>query len=216
MEKTMRDNTKLSFGEEVANSISHGVMAIIILFGLPIIVVYSYIQNGWMQAIGVGIFLISIFLMFLTSCLYHAMPYGTDHKYVFRILDHCMIYIAIAGSYTPIALVIIGGWQGILIIVMQWIAVLVGILFKSIAQKSAPKVTVLIYMIMGWSVVFFLPILIRESNWMFMFLLVLGGVFYSIGAGFYVQKKNFMHAIWHFFIVAAAISHMVAIIFFMI
>jgi hemolysin III len=216
MKNSMRDNFRLSFGEELTNAITHGVMAVIILFSMPAIAVYSYTQNGWAHAMGIGIFCISLFLMFITSTLYHSMAYDSKHKLVFRILDHCMIYVAIAGSYTPIAITIIGGWQGIVIIVLQWLAVLIGILYKSIAQKSQPKLTALIYLIMGWSVVFFLPILIRESRLVFMLLIALGGVFYSIGAGFYIQKKNYTHAVWHFFIDFAALSHLVAIIFFMV
>src|SRR5659263_630271 len=91
---------------------------------------------------------VGIFLMTLASCLYHAMVYETKHKYVFRILDHIFIYVAIAGSYTPIALYVIGGWQGWLILVIQWAMVLFGVLYKSIAQKSVPKLSVLIYLCM--------------------------------------------------------------------
>lgn len=213
--KNIQEMTKLSFGEELTNSITHGSIAGFILLILPFISVYAYIKGGWLQATGEAIFLISLFLMFLTSCLYHAMSYESKEKVILRILDHCMIYVAIAGSYTPIALVIIGGWQGIFIIIMQWMAVIVGILYKSIAQRSIPKVSVLIYLIMGWSVVFFLPTLIQQSRLIFLFFLVLGGIFYSIGAGFYISKKKFTHAVWHFFIIFAALSHMIAIIFFM-
>ena len=77
--------------------------------------------------------------MFLSSTLYHAMNHNSKHKSVFRILDHIFIYVAIAGSYTPVALVIVGGWKGILIVVIQWVIVLVGILYKSLATKAMPK-----------------------------------------------------------------------------
>lgn len=206
---------KLPFGEEVANSVTHGVMAALILILMPAISVYSYIIGGWSRAIGVGIFLCSLFLMFITSCLYHSSHYGTKHKTIMRVLDHCMIYVAIAGSYTPISITLIGGWLGIFVIVVQWLAVLIGILYKSISKKAKPVVSVGVYLIMGWSAIFVLPVLISNGQFMFLLLLFLGGILYTIGAGFYISKKNWSHAVWHFFINFAALSHMIAIIFFM-
>lgn len=215
MKKNIDEFSKLPFGEEVTNAITHGVMALLILGSLPFCAVLAYNRGGWIQVVGVSIFLISVFLMFITSCLYHSMDYNSTQKLVFRILDHCMIYVAIAGSYTPVALIVIGGWQGIVIIILQWFAVLVGVLYKSIAQRSIPKLSVGIYMIMGWSVVFFLPSLLNQAKLVFLLLIALGGLFYSFGAGFYLSKKKYTHAIWHFFINFAALSHMGAIILFL-
>jgi hemolysin III len=152
--------------------------------------------------------------MFLTSALYHAMAYETKHKYVLRILDHIFIYFAIAGSYTPIALYIIRGWQGTLILIIQWGMVLTGILYKSIAQKSIPKLSVSIYLIMGWIAILFFPVIIQNSKPSFLAFIALGGVLYSVGAWFYTKKERpYFHFIWHLFINFAAISHFIAIIF---
>ena len=115
-QQSMKDMFKLEFGEEVANCVTHGVMALLCLFALPCVAVYGYIQAGMLKAIGDAIFVISLFLMFIVSTLYHSMPFGTTHKYVFRKLDHICIYFAIAGSYTPIALTVIGGTKGFVII----------------------------------------------------------------------------------------------------
>ena len=120
-----------SFGEEVGNAISHGVMSIATLIALPFAAVWAYVSSGGQvqTAVGVSIFCLSIFMMFLISTLYHSMSPDSKHKDVFHILDHIFIYVAIAGSYTPIALDIIGGWQGIVIFVVQWVAVLRPIIF---------------------------------------------------------------------------------------
>jgi len=215
-EKTMKNLIQLSFGEELGNSITHGVMSLLLLFALPYVAVFSYLKGGALLAIGTSVFIISIFLMFLTSCLYHAMAYDTPHKYVLRILDHIFIYFAIAGSYTPIALYAIGGWQGWLILVIQWSMVLFGILYKSIAQKSIPKLSVLIYLCMGWTALLFIPKLLASTSGLFLGLIVLGGVFYSVGAGFYMQKSRpYFHFIWHLFINLAALAHFVAIVFYL-
>ncbi len=204
----------LSVGEEIGNSVTHGIMSLLLLGFLPWTAVDTYIRGGWVLSIGTSIFIISLFLMFLTSALYHAMAYETKHKYVFRILDHIFIYFAIAGSYTPIALHIIRGWQGTLILIIQWGMVLTGILYKSISQKSIPKLSVTIYLIMGWIAVLFFPVILKNSQPNFLLFIALGGLLYSIGAWFYTKKERpYFHLIWHLFINFAAISHFIAIIF---
>ncbi len=204
----------LSVGEEIGNSVTHGVMSLLLLGFLPWTAVDTYIRGGWVLSIGTSIFIISLFLMFLTSALYHAMAYETKHKYVFRILDHIFIYFAIAGSYTPIALYIIRGWQGTLILIIQWGMVLTGILYKSISQKSIPKLSVTIYLIMGWIAVLFFPVIIKNSTPIFLSFIALGGLLYSVGAWFYTKKERpYFHFIWHLFINFAAISHFIAIIY---
>lgn len=139
MKTTMKKQIKKMFPpyfkEEVFNCVTHGVMAIIMLCLIPACAVYAYTKGGTTQAFGVSVFTICIFLMFLVSTLYHAMEHDSPHKQVFRILDHIFIYFAIAGSYTPVALCLIKGWQGILILIIQWTMVLVGILYKSISIK---------------------------------------------------------------------------------
>ena len=101
MNYTMKLSKKLSFGEEIANSVTHAVGALLMLILLPISAIYSFEQHGLLSAVGTSIFVISLFLMFLSSTVYHAMSYDSPQKYVLRIIDHSMIYIAIAGSYTP-------------------------------------------------------------------------------------------------------------------
>lgn len=212
----MRESYQLSQGEEVANCITHGVMALLCILALPAVAVYSYQIGGTLRSVGVSIFIICIFLMFIVSTLYHAMPYHTDHKYIFRKLDHICIYFAIAGTYTPIALCIIGGWQGILVLVIEWAAVFGGILLKSIASKSYPKLSMTIYMIMGWTAIFFIPTLLQKASPLFLGLIVGGGVMYTIGTFFYSKPQNkYSHSIWHICINLASILHFIAVVFVM-
>ena len=215
MDESMKNNVRLSFKEELGNSITHGVMSFLMLMGLPFASIYGYVKGGMTLGTGYGIFIISLFLMFLASTLYHAMAYDSKHKYVFRILDHSFIYVAIAGTYTPVCLYVIGGKLGYGILIVQWLMVLFGILYKAIEQKSIPRLSVTIYLIMGWAALIAMPDLIRNSNFWFVFLIALGGILYSIGAWFYMQKdRPYFHMIWHLFINFAALSHFIAIIFF--
>lgn len=215
-DKTMHDMIQLTFGEEIGNTITHGVMAVLILLFLPFTAIYTFIKGGWLYGIGTSIMMISLFMMFLISTLYHSMEFSSKQKYVFRILDHSCIFLAIAGTYTPIVLCVMSGWQQIILLLIEWGALIIGVLYKSIAQKSNMKLSVAIYLAMGWVAIFFLPSLLTSTTWHFMALIILGGILYSIGIIFYSQKTRYFHMIWHIFINLASISHIIAIVFFLL
>lgn len=216
MKKTDKKNYVYSFGEEIANATSHGAMAALALLALPYVAIKAYINGGILDSVGASVFVISVFLMLLASTLYHAMAEGTHHKQVFKILDHIFIYVAIAGTYTPIALSIIGGWQGMLITIVQWGMVLFGIFYKSISKKSIPKVSLTIYLVMGWTIIFFLPIFLTKSPVLLSVFITIGGVLYSTGAYFYAKKGfKYHHMVWHFFVNLGSLSHFIGIVFFL-
>lgn len=215
IERTLKNVVPLTFGEEVGNAVSHGVAVIIFIFLLPFTAVYMYLEGGMSHAAGGSIFVISMLLMFLTSTLYHSMEHNTNHKYVMRLLDHSFIYVAIAGTYTPIAISVVGGTFGLVILIVQWVATILGILYKVLAPVVNEKVSLAIYLIMGWSAVAFIPSIISETSWVFIGLIILGGLAYTAGAWFYAQKtRKYFHMIWHFFIIIAAICHYTAIVFY--
>ena len=207
-----------TLGEEIANTLSHGVMACATLAALPFAAVWAYAHDTEpvLAAVSVSVFVISIFLMFLASTLYHSMNPQSRHKEVFHILDHIFIYVAIAGSYTPIALSVIGGWQGIVIAVVQWAMVLSGIFYKSLSRRSIPAVSLTIYLVMGWTIVFFLPLFIRHASTALLWLIALGGVLYTGGAWVYARKGfRYHHLVWHLLINLAVAAHFTGIVFFL-
>lgn len=211
------DLIKLSFKEEAGNVISHGIMVVFLIIVLPMVAIRSYLLGGWVLAFGNSVFIIALLLMFLSSTLYHSMEFDSAHKLIFRVLDHIFIFVAIAGTYTPIALYAIDGVWGIIILIIQWTCVISGVFYKVIAKSYNKKITLAIYLIMGWSAVFFLPVIISKTSPIFLSFIVLGGALYTIGTFFYAQKtKPYFHFIWHLFINFAAISHLVAIIFFLV
>ncbi|SDP10636.1 PAQR family membrane homeostasis protein TrhA [Desulforhopalus singaporensis] len=206
----------LSFGEEVANAVTHGVAAILVLISMPFAYITAYKDGNLVDLIGVAVFCIAIFLMFINSMIYHIMEPGSRHKEIMRIMDHIFIYVAIAGTYTPIALSVIAGWQAIVILTVQWIAVVAGILYKSLARMSIPKVSVMIYLIMGWTLVIFMPMFVRNANHVLFWLILTGGILYSAGAAIYAQKGfKYHHMVWHLFVFLAACTHFTGICFFL-
>ena len=191
-------------------------MAMITLCGIAPVAINAFVRSGVLAAVGTSIFMCSIFLMFMSSALYHSMAFDTRHKNVMQILDHIFIYVAIAGSYTPIALSVIGGVAGIVVASLQWAMVIFGILYKSIAKRKIPKISLTIYLVMGWSIVFVLPLFIRHASLGMQLLLLGGGIFYSAGTYFYSkQEKKFFHMIWHFFVMLGAVCHFLAILLFL-
>ncbi|MTB64981.1 hemolysin III family protein [Streptococcus sp. zg-86] len=216
MNQHFKLSLQLSFGEEVGNAITHAVSAFFMLLLLPFSAIYSYERVGLIQAIEVSIFIISLFLMFLSSTIYHSMAYGSTHKYILRIIDHSMIYIAIAGSYTPILLTLMPNWQGYLVLVIQWATTIFGILYKIFAKQINERFSLALYLIMGWLVVFILPQVLAQTGPIFWFLMLAGGMAYSIGAIFYAKKKPYFHMIWHLFIILASFLQYLAIVFYMV
>jgi len=211
-----------SFGEEIGNSITHGVMAIFILCMLPFSAVRAYLSapagKEVLDSVGVSVFCIGIFLMFMTSTIYHAMAPGTKHKSVLNRLDHIMIFVAIAASYTPICLSIIGGTLGIVLCCLQWALVVAGALFKSLMFSKTPLsyiITISIYLLMGWMVVLCMPILMQGATTASFWLIVAGGICYTSGVVSFFMKFPFAHMVWHFLVDAGAICHFLAIVFFL-
>ncbi len=214
MSESMKNMIKLSFGEEVGNAVSHGVAAVFCLFSLPFISVYAYITGGIFRVIGIAVYGVCMFLMFVGSCIYHAMPFGSQQKYVMRKLDHSFIYLAIAGTYTPVLISIVGGTLGIVLLVIEWVCTIFGIILTSVSKNYHKRLSLTLYLVMGWIAILILPTLISNSSIVFLSLIVLGGLFYTIGVVFYNQKWPYAHFIWHIFIILASLAHFIAVVFF--
>ena len=205
----------LSFGEEIGNSVSHGAAALITLCALPYAAVSSYIGGSILESFSVSIYVISIFLMFLSSTIYHTMAIDSSHKYILRIIDHSMIYVAIAGTYTPVCMIVVGGWIGWSVMLLLWGLTIWGILYKSIAKHVNHKLSLIIYLVMGWIGLLFIPVIVTRTSIPFMLFILFGGIAYTVGAWFYAQKdRPYFHMIWHLFIVLASAFHFIAIVYF--
>ena len=178
------------------------------LFALSSIwLVWPAVEIGWQMAFGVIFFICGMFLMFLASTIYHWVHPGFA-KQVLRKLDHISIYVMIACSYTSICIGVVGGWLGWLVFGFQWATVIGGIFYKVFAMGKYPRLSLAIYLIMGWSVLFIIPEVMESLSTLSMLLLLLEGVFYTSGTYFFAHdSKKHYHAIWHVFVLLGAMAH---------
>ena len=211
-----------SLGEEIGNAVTHGVMALFMLLALPYAAVRSYIRapegKEILDVVTVSVFVVCVFFMFLASTIYHSMRHGSVQKQVMNRLDHIMIYVAIAGTYTPIALTVIGGRLGIGLCIAQWALVLGGTLFKSLAFSRSAKswvVTIVLYLLMGWMVILCMPALLHGAAAPAFWLILSGGLCYTAGIVCFAMKFPFAHMVWHFLVDFGAVCHFIAIVFFL-
>jgi hemolysin III len=207
--------------EERINVLTHGLMAILFTALLPFAVLQ--VQRAIpgpppVAAISVFVFCCCLVLMFVLSAIYHSLPQGSRAKHLFNRLDHMAIYFAIAGSYTPVALVIVGGTAGWLILILEWSLVLAGIFFKLFAfrkNRVTAVFSMVLYLLMGWAILLVLPIFIQQALISCLMLIVAGGLSYTAGIFFYARQKPYSHVIWHLFVNAGAACHFLALVLFL-
>ena len=196
-----------TIGEEIANSVTHGVGALLAIAACVILIVTASIRGGALRVVSASIYGASLIIMFTMSTLYHALT-NEKAKNVFRVLDHTSIFLLIAGTYTPIALVTLRGKMGWTIFGVVWTISVVGIVLNSISIEKFRKFSMMLYIAMGWCVLLVGYKLMQELAQRGLMLLVIGGVLYTVGVIFYKLKKiHYMHSIWHVFVLAGAIMH---------
>ena len=200
-----------SIKEEIANSVSHGLGIIAGIVALVLMLLKGQDHLTPIQLTGVAIYGASIIVLFLCSTLYHSVSHsGWKHK--LKIADHCAIYCLIAGTYTPLMLISLQGTQSIVILTAIWSLAIGGILFKTLFIHKFKKLSLVLYLAMGWLCVTVMGDLTAAMSELGFNLLILGGLFYTLGVVFYVGKRiPFNHAIWHLFVLGGAMSHFLCI-----
>ena len=198
---------------EIANSISHGIGVILGIIFLLMLIIPSAKNGEVLKTIAFSIYGGCFIFMYLMSTIYHAIQHKGAKK-ILRIFDHVSIYYFIAGSFTPIILLLTKGKFRLFFIILIWAIAIFGTVFKIATYKDYDKlktISVIIYIAMGWLSVFLIKPIVANTTWKFMLLLVLGGVVYTAGTYFYKSKKfKGNHIIWHFFVLAASIIHFIA------
>lgn len=192
---------------EVLNAITHGIGVGFSIAGLVLLLIKGARLHSPLHVVSYALYGSCLIILFLSSTLFHSLIFTKAQK-VFRVFDHCSIFLLIAGSYTPFCLLSMPLVIGIPLLSVIWLLAIVGIVYKSITlhkKNVTSKVSTAIYLIMGWLVVFTLPLLLKTIGKAGVLLLFLGGVSYSIGAVLYQQKNiRFIHVIWHLFVLLAA------------
>ena len=192
-------------GEEIFNAITHGVGALLAIAGLVLLVVRSAHYGSAINVVSVTIFGVSMIVLYLVSCLYHALTEGKG-KRVFQVLDHCSIFFLILGTYIPICLVNIGGVLGWVVFGVNTACAVVGIVLTAVDMHRWKKLSRVLYIVMGWMCLIALPSIYRSLTTMGFVFLVVGGVCYTVGILFYRQKeKPYRHGVWHFFVLAGTV-----------
>lgn len=198
--------------EERFNTLTHGLMAIMIACAF-----IAVVAGTWRDEPSVIIFCLCMILMFTTSAIYHILPAYSRSKRLFNRFDHISIYFAIAGTYTPIALSVIGGSAGRTLILIEWLLVLAGIVFKILAFQRSQLTEIIsttVYLLMGWAITPWLPVFITRADPGCVVLIVSGGLFYTAGVFFFALKRRYAHTVWHLFVNAGAVCHFLAIVLF--
>ena len=218
--KANKDLPRYSKAEELINAISHIVGASFFLVGLVVCLVFANESITLGGRVALIVYNLGVFTMFAISAIYHFLPRNKAKK-VFRIFDHCAIYFAIAGTYTPYCFISLAGTtEGLLIGVFVWLSAILGVVLNSInMHKMSVKVFSMIsYLIMGWCIVIAIFPLLKVLDMAGFWWLLAGGLSYTIGAIFYGLGKNkkYMHSLWHFFVLLGAVLQFISIFFYVV
>ena len=208
---------KYTLGEELMNSISHGVGAGFGITALILCIVKSCNPlNGYKLAASI-VFGLTTTLLYLMSCLYHALKVNRA-KRVFRVIDHCTIFLLIAGTYTPYTLITLHGVTGWVLFGIVWGVGILGIVLNAVSLKRFAKLSVACYILLGWVVIFASKQLVASLNEAGLWLLLAGGIAYTVGAVLYGigSKIKYFHSIFHFFCLIGTLLHFLSIYFYVL
>lgn len=200
--------------EEIANGITHGLGVLFGIAALTILLIFSINKQDILSIVAFSIYGFSIILMYLCSTLYHSII-NPKVKKILRVFDHSSIYLFIAGTYTPIALLTMDGYLRIGILIAVWSIAISGVVFKISTYKKMDKykkLSLILYLGMGWIAVFTIKPIIAMTSIQFFIWILIGGLIYSLGTIFYsIKKIPYNHAIWHVFVLSASIIQFVGI-----
>lgn len=202
-------------GEEVFNSVTHGIGVMLSAAGMTILIILSLIYGNTLGLISSIIYGVTLILMFASSTLYHSLP-NEKAKKIFRIFDHCSIFLLIAGTYTPFTLITLKDDNGIILFSVIWISAVIGVILNAVDLKKYDKLSLVCYVLMGWAAIFAVRPLIRILSPVGILLLILGGIMYTGGIIFYKMKNKYMHSVWHLFVLAGAVLHFLTILLYVL
>lgn len=199
-----------TLGEELLNSISHGIGGVLSIAALVLLLVKSNIAKEYLCSLAFGIAMI---ILYIISTMYHALSSNLKGKKVFRVLDHCSVYLLVLGTYTPVALLAVGNLNGWILFSFVAAVTTIGIIITIINVDKYQVLSVICHLLNGWSIIIVIKTLLNNIGTTAVIFLIIGGLMYSIGALLYAigTKKKYMHSVFHFFCIAGTIFHFFAI-----
>ena len=209
-----KDRRIQSIGEEIANAISHGVGTFLSVGAMVVLIVQAVINDmGAIAVVSAALYGFGLILLYTNSSLYHSLTNKTAKK-VFRIFDHCSIFILILSSYIPVSLVIIGGWLGWTVFGVCAFCAVCGVVLNSLNVERWKKLSMILYIAMGWLVIVVIKPVLVALDFTETLFLVLGGLSYTFGVIFYKNRRKFMHFIWHIFVLGGSVLQYFAFLHF--
>ncbi|SEN55684.1 hemolysin III [Nitrosospira multiformis] len=204
-----------SQGEEIANSISHGIGLVAALVGTPFLITQAARHGNAGFVIGASLFSATTIFLYLASTLYHALPIGKT-KRVFRVLEHSAIFLLIAGTYTPFTLGILHGVWGWILLSIIWSLAAAGVVVKVFYGTSFPILSTSLYLFMGWMIVITADLLIANMPTPGLLWLIAGGLSYTVGVVFFAidSRLQYAHLIWHLFVLTGTTCHYFAVLWY--
>ena len=206
---------KYSIGEEIFSGVAHCVGALLSIAATVLLIVFSALKGNTMGVVGSSIYGGTMVLLYTMSTLYHALTNQTAKK-VFRIFDHCSIFLLIAGTYTPYCLCTLWNHGGLGILIAIWTCAILGIVFNAIALEKVKTVSLVFYVVMGLAILFKLKTLLGLLSLGGVVWMCIAGAVYILGIIFYLWKVKYMHAIWHLFVLGGSICFFFSILFYVI
>jgi hemolysin III len=212
----MTATMKTLTSEDVANALTHGIGLALSLAGLCVLVALAFMHGTRLHVLSCGIYGVTLVGLYAASTLYHSVQ-SPRVKHVLKIVDHCSIYLLIAGTYTPFTLVLLHGGWGWTLFGLVWGLSVFGIVFKIFFVDRFKVTSVSIYLLMGWMAIVAIKPMLALVPTGGVRLLVMGGLIYTAGIFFYVWKKiPYNHAIWHLFVLAGSACHYFAVMFYVL
>ncbi len=202
-------------GEEVFNGVTHGVGVLLSTAGCAILIVMAVLYADAWAVVSCSIYGATLIILYLMSTLYHSFS-DERIKYVFRILDHSTIYLLIAGTYTPFALITLHGTVGWIVFGVEWAVAILGIVLNATNMERFKKISMALYFIAGWTAIFAFGPIMNALPIEGIVLLLLGGAMYTGGIVFYALKRKYMHGIWHLFVLSGSVLHYFNILFYVL
>lgn len=201
--------------EELVNTLTHGIGAVLAIVGSAVMITFAFLNQNAVNILSSFIYGLSLIALYTSSTIYHFL--NSEKKRVFQKVDHCSIFILIVGSYAPLCIALLGGHLGWALFSVNIACAIGGITVNLIDIKKWHKLSLVLYLVMGWSCVFVIIPLMNKLTYGGAALLVAGGLCYSFGVFFYLNKKRmYMHSVWHLFVIAGSAFHYFFTLFYII